>query len=386
MWSSDIEPEILPVGTRISERYMIVEPIAAGGMATVYLGHQRDLDREVAIKLMHPTLANYSSVRERFLREARVQAALAGDHVVTVHDIGLLEGYRPFIVMERVHGRDLRSILEQHGALSPRLAAEVVLQAALGLVEPHQASVVHRDIKPENLMVSRKGSSLHVTIIDFGVVKIPTRANPSVTQATGKQVGSPGYMAPEQFARPGTEDPRTDVWALGAVLYELLSGELAFNGDSLTEVCTKVVTGRRPRLSQVCATVPPALEAIVARCLMVDPRDRYEDAAALSRALQEYLARPVAPSPVEDEDDVDEQDDDNIAEDDEQDDVLEVDEQDVVAANRPLATARTRRRRAWPLLATAVLLGGALACADAAAFDSSALTERLEALLRAATH
>jgi serine/threonine protein kinase len=281
----------LPPGTAISEQYFVGEVIGRGGMATVYRGYQRGLDRRVAIKVMHPQLAAHPSLSERFLQEARTQATLTSPHVATVHDLGLYAGSRAFIVSEFVQGHDLRTLLSLHGALPARLAVDLMLQTAVGLSEAHAMGIVHRDIKPENLMLCRSGGSTMVKIIDFGIAKILAPSSASRPHAADGLLGSPAYMAPEQFETPGSEDARADVWAIGAVLFELLTGRAAFDGDTVPEVCTKVVSGRRPRLSELRAGLPAELEAIVNRCLSLEPDERFACASELAAALRAYARR-----------------------------------------------------------------------------------------------
>jgi serine/threonine protein kinase len=290
------EDDLLPAGTEISEHYVIGEVIGSGGMATVYVGYHLDLDRMVAIKVMHPWLEQYPELNERFLREARTQATLSSPNIATVHDLGMYAGSRAFIVSELVQGHDLRTLLTQHGALPLQPAVNLIWQAAVGLSEAHAAGIVHRDIKPENLMLCRSSAGKIVKIIDFGIAKIQAPAQASRTRVGDGVMGSPAYMAPEQFETPGSEDARADVWALGAVLFELIGGQPAFDGDTLPEICCKVVTGQRPGLSELRPGVPEELEAIVSRCLALDPDERFADAAELAAAVRDYsLAAPAAP-------------------------------------------------------------------------------------------
>ena len=291
----------LPAGTPISEQYVVGDVIGKGGMATVYRGYHRALDREVAIKVMHPWLEEFPGLGERFLREARTQATLSSPNVATVHDLGYA-GSHAFIVSELVQGDDLRTVLEIHGALPTQTAVNIVWHTAMGLSEAHAAGIVHRDIKPENLMLCRTSGGTSLKIIDFGIAKIQAPAQGGLTRPRDGVMGSPGYMAPEQFEAPGSEDVRADVWAMGAVLVELLTGKAAFDGETLPEICCKIIAGRRPPLSELCPGISEELEAIVTRCLALDPDERFENAAELAAALRDYslaasAATTVAPPP-----------------------------------------------------------------------------------------
>jgi len=220
----------LRAGDRVGGRYRLERLLGGGGMALVYAASDDRLDRTVALKVLADNLAEHVEIRERFLREARIAARLAHPHIVEVYDSG--QGERPYIVMEYVDGATLADELRRRGPLAPHEAGALVAQAADGLAHAHAAGVVHRDVKPENLLVDADGA---LKIADFGIAHAVEGTR---LTSTGAVLGTASYLAPEQ-ATGDTVTPATDVYALGAVLYELLTGRPPHTGTTLTELLAR---------------------------------------------------------------------------------------------------------------------------------------------------
>ena len=271
------------IDTIAGGRYRIESTLGRGGMATVYLAHDTELDRPVAVKVLAEHLAADGDFLSRFVREARLASRLSHPNVVRVYDAGDSNG-RPFIVMEYVAGTSLADA----GRLSPARVVEVGLQACAGMQHAHDAGVVHRDVKPANLLVRADGA---VKIADFGIARAADTTRH--TQA-GTVLGTAAYLAPEQVA--GQEATvASDVYALGAVLYELLTGHPPYTFASLAELAAKQSDGIIVPVRDVDAAVPPHVEAAVMHALARDPRFRPASAAELAHELAgtESATRPL---------------------------------------------------------------------------------------------
>ena len=280
--------EILSPGDRIADRYRVLRKIGEGGMGVLYACVDTVLTREVAVKLMRRSLIAEPQVSERLLREARLAAQLRS-HVAQVFDCGTLDSGEPYIVMELLSGRDLYAMLRESGPMSPPALCAAMLQVCVGLMEAHEKGIIHRDLKPENLFCATEpdGSTL-LKIVDFGVSKQLSGRMRSMTNPT-ESVGSPQYMSPEQITTPSEVDARTDVWSLGVVMYELLTGALPFNGPNPAQICASVLSQPVPPISHFRDDVPPALAFIVLRCLEKNREQRFASVAELADALRAFV-------------------------------------------------------------------------------------------------
>ncbi len=271
------------VGEVVAERYELEELLGAGGMSCVYRAHDRDLDRTVAVKVLHERLVDDSDALGRFRREAETAAGLTHENVVAVIDRGEDEG-QPFIVYEYVGGTNLKQILQQTGPLPLERALRLVIQIARGLAHAHARGTIHRDVKPHNVLVDGGGQA---KVTDFGIARSLTALE--AFTLTGTVLGSVDYIAPEQ-AQGQTVDERTDVYALGVVLHELLTGELPFTGASFVEVALQHVNDEPPRASQKRAGIPLRIDAAMRRALAKRPERRFATMAAFADELEAALA------------------------------------------------------------------------------------------------
>jgi hypothetical protein len=256
-------------------------------MGVVVAARHLELDERVAIKFLLPSTLAIPEVVARFAREARAAVKIKSEHVARIIDVGKLENGAPYIIMEYLEGEDLAAWLEARGRLPAEQAVLFVLQACEAVAAAHALGIVHRDIKPSNLFVIRLADgSLSVKVLDFGISKLTARdpADPSIT-STAALLGSPLYMPPEQMRSARDVDPRSDIWALGAVLHELVAGEPPFPGTSLGEVMAHVLERAPDTLRASLPDAPAELEAVIARCLQKQREHRYPNVAALAHAL-----------------------------------------------------------------------------------------------------
>lgn len=269
-----------------SGRYVVREQLGRGGMAAVYRAHDTGLDRVVAVKVMHGELGRDPSFRQRFRREAQLAAKLAHPNVVGVHDIGEEPDPggagepMPYLVMEFVGGRSLRELVER-GPVAMDEALRITGDVLSGLEASHTLGIVHRDIKPANVMLTPDG---RVKVMDFGIARAVQSAESALT-GTGTVLGSAPYMAPEQ-ATGGEVDGRTDLYAVGVMLYQLLSGRLPFEDDSVPTLLFKHVYAEPPALAEAGVHVPPAVQELVTRALAKTPGERYAEAGAMRERVE----------------------------------------------------------------------------------------------------
>ncbi|AUX30807.1 protein kinase [Sorangium cellulosum] len=282
-------------GQIIRGKYRLERVLGTGGMGVVIAARHLRLEEPVAIKLLHSWLAQRPDAIERFLREARAASRLTSDHVVRVFDVDLLESGAPFIVMEYLEGMDLRALLGERGPLPIGEAVSYVLDTCEAISEAHALGIVHRDLKPQNLFVARRrDGSVRLKVLDFGISKIvptPGATGDGFITSTDVMLGSPLYMAPEQLGSPRAVDARVDIWALGVVLYQLLTARMPFEGGSFFETASAIVHGEPVPPRALRDDIPEDLEATILRCLEKEPERRLGTVAALAGAIAPHAVR-----------------------------------------------------------------------------------------------
>ena len=281
-------PSSIPRGSKLGTplgRYLLLDVLGHGAMASVFRARDSQLARDVAVKVMGMTVATRGEGAERFRREAHAVAALKHPGIVEIYDFVDATAEDPsYIVAELIEGPTLRRLLDERQArLLPEVAALIALPLAEALATAHARGIVHRDVKPDNVMIERRSDRSRVVITDFGVAHI---TGLETMTATGALVGSPAYMSPEQ-ARAHEVGPGADIWALGVLLYEMATGCLPFPGKDPFSVVASIVRGTFRRPSQIAATVGPRFERIVLRCLSPGPSARYPNAGELAADLRE---------------------------------------------------------------------------------------------------
>ena len=261
----------------VGGRYQLGDLLGAGGMGEVFVAHDLRLDREVALKLLRADLAQQDDMRERVVAEARLAARLTHPHVVGVLDTGEQDG-RPFVVMERLSGRTLRDELAD-GPMPPERVRDVGLQVLRALAAAHELGIVHRDVKPGNILDAGVGTW---KVADFGIAKW-IHADETLT-GTGELMGSPSYLAPERIDGQQA-GPASDLYAVGVLLYEALSGRKPFEGDEPLALAAAIRDGRFEPITGIVADVDPDIAAVIDRAMRRDPAERYEHAEAMAAAL-----------------------------------------------------------------------------------------------------
>jgi len=269
------------IGTVLGGRYRLVELLGQGGMATIYRARDNQLERDVAVKVLRPEYGADPDFNDRFRHEAQSAASLNHPGIVAVYDYGT-DPVGPFIVMELVEGEDLATIIRRTGALPPRAAARLVAQAARAIAAAHDRGFVHRDVKPGNILVTREG---RVKVTDFGIARAMSE---SALTLPGTTLGSVHYFSPEQ-ARGETATQASDIYSLGIVLYELLTGKRPWTGDTAAAIATARLTGAVPSPSAAHGGVPPTLESICRKALAPSPEERFASAAEMAEALEAFL-------------------------------------------------------------------------------------------------
>ena len=281
------EPSSAPTApTRVGGRYTLLDELGRGGMASVYRARDEVLDRQVAVKLLHPHLATDTAFLDRFRREARAAAALSHPNVVGVHDWGETDD-GAYLVLQLIEGPTLRQLLRQRGQLTPEEAAGVMIPAARGLGAAHDAGLIHRDVKPENLLLGQDGT---VRVTDFGLARAV--ASSTSTFGTDVLVGSPHYLSPEAVSGERL-DPRTDVYALGVVLFECLTGRPPHNGESAFATAVQHTSHAVPAPSTVVAGIDPGVDDVVRWATAIDRGTRYPTGDDFARALSNAVPSPA---------------------------------------------------------------------------------------------
>ncbi|MBX3262991.1 MAG: serine/threonine protein kinase, partial [Labilithrix sp.] len=280
-------------GDTIAGKYVLDRLLGQGGMGAVFAAKHIKLSKAVAIKIMLADASNPEAA-QRFINEGRAAANIQNEHVVRVDDVDEERGYA-YMVLELLEGEDLAQVLERDPAhrLAPHVAVGYVLQALKGVIQAHAIGIVHRDLKPSNLFLAkRKDGSVVVKVLDFGISKAQgssaLAASPSALTSTKAMLGSPLYMSPEQLRSSKSVDQRADIWAIGIILYELMTGSLPFMGDNLGELFAAILERDPASLRTHVPDVPPALDEIVLRCLQRRPEHRFQTATELADALAPF--------------------------------------------------------------------------------------------------
>src|SRR2546426_4932160 len=287
----------------LGDRYQLQDPIGKGGMATIYRGRDLRMDRTVAVKVLREVYSTDPKFVRRFQVEAKAASALQHPNIVQVYDYGQTNG-NYYIVMELVEGTDLRSYLSSRDVLDVDRAIIIAHDIALGLGAAHRRGIVHRDVKPQNVLIGIDGS---IKLTDFGIASVYKDINAERLTTTGMTLGTVQYYAPEQ-AQGEIVTPAADVYALGIVLYEMLTGRTPFDGDTPVAVAMQHIQDLPAPPTLFNSNIPPALEVIILRCLEKVPEMRFRDGSQLARALEsladselsEIVAAPMTPghSPV----------------------------------------------------------------------------------------
>jgi serine/threonine-protein kinase len=275
-----------PVGAVIGEKYRIERVLGSGGMGVVLAATHLPLRRAVAIKIVLPGAVDRERLSARLLHEARASAQLRGEHVARVIDVDTLDDGTPYMVMEYVAGRTLRSVLDRETRLSHEDVIEHAIEACDALTAAHGAGIVHRDIKPANLyLVDGRTERRTLRLLDFGVCRtLHPKTDPGASPSSRGFIGTPHYVSPEQVACPDEADARSDLWSLGIVLYECLAGRVPFRAPTLALLWHRIMLEPTPPF-EAGLSVPVALEQVVLRCLAKEPEARFPSAQALSGEL-----------------------------------------------------------------------------------------------------
>lgn len=266
------------IGRKILGRYKIVERIGSGGMGVVWKANDLVLDRYVALKILRPEMSEDDDFVSRFRREAKAAASLSHPNIVSIYDVGEDQGLH-FIVMELVEGETLRDRLNREGRLQPEEALNIAAQICLGLAHAHDNNIIHRDIKPQNILLTEVG---HVKVADFGIARALGGVS---TTSTDVVVGSASYLSPEQ-ARNGKVSARSDLYSLGVVLYEMITGKLPFTGDSPVAVALQHVEARVPSVRRAVPDIPVEFENLISKALAKDPGERFQSAGEMLQAIR----------------------------------------------------------------------------------------------------
>jgi len=276
-------------GQILAGKYRIERVLGEGGMGVVVEAHDTSLERRVAIKFLLPDFIKHAEAKERFIREARAAAKIQSEHVARVIDVSTLETGAPYMVMEYLEGSDLSKVIETSGPLSVEDATLYVIQACEALAEAHAHGIIHRDLKPANLFLAQQaGGSRTIKVLDFGISKTLSASDPKASASltrTSSMMGSPLYMSPEQMKSARDVDLRTDIWALGVILYESLTGNPPFLGNSIPEISAKILLEDPRPVAELRPNVPKELSELTMRALQKQPDRRFPNVSELAIAL-----------------------------------------------------------------------------------------------------
>ena len=289
-------PGVAP-GAVLAGKYRVERVLGAGGMGVVVAAMHIQLEDRVAIKFLLPEALNNADAVARFDREARAAVRIKSEHVARVSDVGRLENGAPYMVMEYLDGEDLAAWVEKRGSMPVEQAVEFILQACEAIAEAHALGIVHRDLKPANLFCVRRADGLlSVKVLDFGISKVTASADRKDMTRTTAVMGSPFYMSPEQIRSSKGVDSRSDIWSLGVILFEILTGRVPFSADTITELAVIVVNDPSPSIRGLRPELPVEIENVVSRCLEKDRDRRFQNVGELAVALQPFAPARAAVS------------------------------------------------------------------------------------------
>jgi serine/threonine protein kinase len=293
---ADAKAALPATGALIDGKYRVEQVLGEGGMGIVFQATHVRLGQRVAIKMLHPHMLYKPEIVERFEREARAAAQLRSTNAVRVVDVDVTPEHLPYMVMEFLDGHDLAAELERRGRFSVTDAVDCVLQACTAMNEAHGLGIVHRDLKPSNLFLAREGEATVVKVLDFGISKMATTELDVHVTSTLATMGTPLYMSPEQIRSTKNVDARADVWSLGVILFELLSGRPPFTGSAMS-VSAAIVADPPPSLRELQPGVPESLEQVVLKALAKTPDARWPDVQSLAAALAPFRGGRVSVLP-----------------------------------------------------------------------------------------
>ncbi|MBS2026885.1 MAG: serine/threonine protein kinase [Deltaproteobacteria bacterium] len=291
------QPEDPLIGAIVSGTYKVVRRLGEGGMGRVYEAEHLRLPKRAAVKVLHPDWATVGEAFERFQREAVISSSIGSRHIVQVHDLGQLDDGSPYMLMEYLQGEDLATVLERRKRLPPGEVLALMEQACAGVHAAHQKGVIHRDLKPANLFVAQQEDGERVVkVLDFGLSKVRGARRSSLTGA--QVLGTPAYMSPEQIRTSAEVDSRTDVYALGATLFELLTGALPFDDPNVSVLMDMILEQPPRRARELVPALADAIDELMVRALAKDPAERFQDVDAFWAEAKSALLACVHQSPA----------------------------------------------------------------------------------------
>jgi serine/threonine-protein kinase len=287
-------------GQTLAEKYLVEQLIKHGGMGSVYRGKHVMMDKTVAIKVLRPSLAGDDAVVARFSREAKAASRISHPHAVSVTDFGESESGVVFLVMEYLDGRTLKDLIRSEGPMPLARAVEIVRQVSGALDAAHLQGVIHRDLKSDNIMLSQTNGGDWAKVLDFGIAKIqqPEGARDNDITAANLVIGTPQYMSPEQCSQTGTIDARSDIYSLGVIVFEMLTGRVPFTGESPTMIMMKQVQDEPPSVLETRPDLPASVDELIKKALAKRPSDRFRTAGELSESLNRAAAGAAAQDAV----------------------------------------------------------------------------------------